>query len=169
MPDDPSIKVGTILICSADVTVKQLVDLGVRLKREIDQKERELRKVKSLLREQAEKVRLVPEKNDFSEEDTKNDGAEEEPYGLKTIEFDGSIGVAQVTFSNPTRDLDQSRARDIISLFGDIFDNYFVLKVDYRDRDILDSFLKDNPNIKEKFNELTTKRETKPRVVITRV
>lgn len=140
---------GVRYIVAAEVTVQDLVDKGVRLKREIEQLERQLAKVKSVLRQQAEKQPL--------------------PEGNKTVEFNGNLGSVQVTFSDPVYEIDQSRIRDIISLFGTTFDSYFKIDIDYKDREALERMFKNNENLRSQFALLTKKRESKPRVVIIRV
>jgi len=149
---EPMPEIGMRMRVLGAITVKELVDEAVRLKRDIEEKERRLSKIKGLLRQQAEKQREVsPEGED-----------------VKTIDFPGGLGEVQVTFSDPVREIDQSKAREIINLFGETFDNYFSLRVEYRDRDSLKNLLADNPNLADKFNSLTIERESKPRVVIIR-
>jgi hypothetical protein len=127
--------VGVRYLVAAEYTVQDLVDKGVRLKREIEQLERELAKVKSILRQQAERHPL--------------------PEGNKTVEFNGNLGSVQVTFSDPVYEIDQSRIRDIITLFGTTFDSYFKIDIDYKDREALERMFKNNENLRSQFALLT--------------
>jgi hypothetical protein len=144
------LKLAEVHVIAADYSLSEVIDRAVRIKREIEVRERELAKIKHILRQHAEQQKID------------QPGAAEE----KTVEIEGQLGSTQITFSKPVQEIDQSKARELISLFGDNFDNFFSLKIDYKDRPGLMTYLEERPDQNTVFLSLTIQKPSKPRVVI---